>query len=478
MAADIPFCQRNTKMLIPLLALSSAGVLGFAVWLAVDRGEFSGFGAGRSVPVGLAPAGGPAAVRGPLTYPGAAAAARPATPVAFWPGETVPLAPPYAAPPGVSPYPPPIEAVTGATPGGGIRFIGAQGAPATAEPYTWAADVVRPCTVSINAVRSSNVLRPQAAPDGARFIDPFDGVPERIIDNKGFESVGSGVIVDPTGYVVTNHHVIAGATTVMVSLFERPDSPRPASIVAADPERDLALLKILGDGPFPVAAFADSSTVEVGEQVLAVGNPFGLSHTVTAGIVSARRSAVQIDGMTLSGLLQTDAPINQGSSGGPLVNLHGQLVGVNTAIYAPGGFFNGTGFAIPSNRVAAFVSRVLDRLGVRAALPRPAAAGASGAWLGVGGVDITPQMASALGYPAVGGVYVTNVLLDSPADGAELARGDVLASLAGQAIGGVAALERIVAGLSPGQVVPATIWRGGKTETVNVWLGESRPLIR
>lgn len=170
------------------------------------------------------------------------------------------------------------------------------------------------------------------------------------------ERVGSGVIVDPAGYTVTCHHVVVGATAISVSRFEAPDQQIPARLVAVD--ADLALLKFEFNAPLPAARLADSNQVQVGDWVLAVGHPFGLGLTVTSGIVGRRDGMLSIrNGPRYTELLQTDAPINEGSSGGPLVSLAGEVIGLNTAIYAPTGVFSGAGFAIPSNVVRQFLAR-------------------------------------------------------------------------------------------------------------------------
>jgi len=387
---------------------------------------------------------------------------------------------------------PNVDMVARATPGGGIRFIGGApvpGSPGTATSFNRAASRIRPSVVALSAVQPTKSPAEPPAGSGARFIDPFDGVPDRVVGDRAFEAVGSGVIVDEAGYVVTNYHVIAGAAGILVSPASDTETHLPATVVLADPSLDLALLKIEGDqGVFPAATLADSSRVRVGDWVLAVGYPFGLELTVTSGIVGGRHVSLVIGGVPLRGLLQTDAPINKGSSGGPLVDLEGQVVGINTAIYAPTGVFSGTGFAIPSNRVGAFVARGLESVGhfggapatpppvagnpfePTAPLPPAPAANASRVWLGVGLVDVTPEMAAQLSYPFAGGAFVASVILDSPAEEAEILRGDIIVSVAGQPVGDVETVGRVVEGLAPGQSVPVTIWRGGKTSTVTMRL--------
>jgi S1-C subfamily serine protease len=226
--------------------------------------------------------------------------------------------------------------------------------------FTRAAELVRPSVVNINAMRP--MAQTGGGPGGASFADPLNGVPNKLIGQRPFESVGSGVIVDSAGYVVTNHHVVSGATEIVADLFGGRGNSR-AIPVAEDRANDLVLLRLTLPGPFTPVVLADSDKVRTGDWVLAVGNPFGLEHTVTHGIVSGMRNALVIAGVNYRDLFQTDAPINAGSSGGALVDLEGRMIGLNTAIFAPTGVFNGTGFAIPSNRVRAFVERSLRAAG-------------------------------------------------------------------------------------------------------------------
>ncbi|MBI4704541.1 MAG: trypsin-like peptidase domain-containing protein [Deltaproteobacteria bacterium] len=341
-------------------------------------------------------------------------------------------------------------------------------APAGGAAFGQAARAVRPCVVAISAIRPvAGGAAGRAA--GPAFVEPFDGVPDRLIAPAAYEAVGSGVVVESSGYVVTNYHVVAGASTVHASLPTRPPTHVAAELVAADPERDLALLRLGTAGPLPAATLGDSSRVRVGDWVLAVGYPFGLELTVTAGIVGATGVSLDIGGRRFARLLQTDAPINKGSSGGPLVDLHGQIVGLNTAIYSPTGVFGGAGFAIPSNRVGAFVVRSLAAHGhALAPSSRPRAAGS--AWLGLGLVELRPETAARLFYPYSGGAMVASVVIDSPADEAELARGDILVAIAGERVADVASAERILQILPPGQPFVAVIWRDGKTENVTMRL--------
>ncbi|MCP4678530.1 MAG: PDZ domain-containing protein [Deltaproteobacteria bacterium] len=453
MANEVAFCERSVKHWVSALVLFGALVLGFALWSAIEEGPKKRENKGH---------GQTAAFMSPIS------------PVAY-----------------VQPAPmnngsrintanaainrQQIDAVTRATPMGGIQFIGGV-APGTAQStnFNWAADVIRPSVVNVNAVRPNPVGQRIANPQDPRFVDPFDGVPDKMIGQMAYESVGSGVIVDKAGYVVTNNHVVAGATSVVITRFNNSEEHFPARVVAFDTSKDLALLKIQGGGPFPEATISNSSKVEVGDWVLAVGNPFGLEHTVTAGIISGKRSSLTIGGVNYRGLLQTDAPINKGSSGGPLVNLRGEVIGINTAIYAPTGVFNGTGFAIPSNRVGGFVARSLDR-GQRIAVVAKRTAVIDAAWLGIGVIDMTPDLAAKLSYPHSGGVYVSSLVLDSPADEAEIVRGDIVTAVAGRPIQGKNDLRKLIAGLSPRQTVPITIWRNSKTVNLKLRTNAGTP---
>jgi serine protease Do len=473
----IDFCKRNIKVWLGVLVVLALFVLSYAAWLAWQRGEISGF-ASRERGPGPASAAGPAPAAGPQGFPAAA----PVQPAVVGGG-------PVLGAQGVA-LTAPLDAITRATPNGGIQFIGG----ATQNPiqmsFNQAADIMRPTVVNINAVRPGTPAPPAVDPNGARFIDPFDGVPDKIIGQVAYESVGSGVFVDPRGYVVTNNHVVAGATSMVVTMFNAPQNYLPARMVATDTANDLALLQVSGEGPFPVASLADSSLLEVGDWVLAIGNPFGLGHTVTAGIISAKRSSIVIDGVMYGSIIQTDAPINRGSSGGPLVNLQGKMVGINTAIYAPTGVFNGTGFSIPSNRVGAFVARVLGDANSAAAVPValqtavpvvapiPASAASPGVWVGVGVVDMTPDLARSLAVPFQGGVFVSSVILDSPADEAGITRGDVIASLAGSPLPNADTLNQVVATLLPEKSVPLTVWRGGKSESMRLTPKSNRSTTR
>ncbi len=276
--------------------------------------------------------------------------------------------------------------------------------------------------------------------------------------------VGSGVVVDRRGYAVTCRHVVADASTVVASRFRAPQRWLPSRVVAtAD---DLALIHIADQAPFVSATLGDSSQALVGDWVLALGHPFGLGLTVTAGIIGNRHGRLVMPGGRLqTGLIQTDAPINEGSSGGPLVDEAGRVVGINTAIYAPTGVFSGAGFAIPSDVVRQFLAQALpDAEALRAP---PEAQASAPAW-GVGLVALTPDLAAQIDYSG-SGVLVSSVELNSPADTAQLARGDVIVSIAGQRIANLDSVAAIREQLDAQQPVSLQIWRRGTTSTVTLW---------
>lgn len=452
----IPFCQQNIRLWILLLVISGALVLGFAVWLATKSSDFHGFklraegGGANAAAHGAHGGGGGPRVGG----------------VGGGAGRQVAFVQPMGAP-GSAGSSGPVQVAQRAGQGGAHLH----------PSFNRAADIIRPCVVNINAVRPSAPVQVQAA--APQFVDPFDGVPDKMFGQMAFESVGSGVIVDPSGYIVTNDHLVAGATAIMITRYNQGNEHLPARLVLSDRQNDLALLKLEGRGPYPAATLADSNRVEVGDWVLAVGNPFGLGHTVTAGIISGRRASLVIAGVEYRGLLQTDAPINQGSSGGPLVNLEGQVVGINTAIYAPTGVFNGTGFAIPSSRVGAFLARAMPgNLQPAAQVQQGAGAPRSAGYLGVGVIDMSPALAAKIACPLSTGAFVSSVTPGSPAAEAEISRGDVITAVAGRPVQGARSLSTVLSSFMPGQTLPVSVWRNGKMRTMNVKVFASPLAVR
>jgi Do/DeqQ family serine protease len=286
---------------------------------------------------------------------------------------------------------------------------------------------------------------------GERFKEEPRHVPKR--QQQG---MGSGVIVSPDGYIVTNNHVVEAGDEIQVTLGDK--RTFEAKLIGTDPKTDLAIVKIDADD-LPFLSWGDSSKLEVGEMVVAVGNPFGLSQTVTMGIISAvGRANVGI--VDYEDFIQTDAAINPGNSGGALVNLHGELIGVNTAIFSRSGGYMGIGFAIPSNMAKA-VTQSLQDFGkvVRG-------------WLGVSIQDLTPELVEQFEAPDSKGALVADVVEDSPAHDAKFQRGDIIRKFDGRTVESSNKLRTFVAETVPDTKVKIEILRDGEEKTLMVKLGE------
>ncbi len=271
-------------------------------------------------------------------------------------------------------------------------------------------------------------------------------------------ALGSGFIVDPAGYIVTNNHVIDDATEIQITLAD--GSVHPAHIVGRDAKTDLALLKIDAGHSLPYLAFGDSKKARVGDWVIAVGNPFGLGGSVSAGIISGDNR--EINAGPYDDFLQIDAPINPGNSGGPLFDQSGQVIGIDTAIYSPSGGSVGIGFAIPSD----VASRVISELREHGHVSR--------GWLGVQMQEITPALAKAIGLGEQKGVIVDIVTADSPAARAGLKQGDVITAFNGKRIDTPRELAFAVADTHAGQSVPVTVLRDGHERTLDVTIGSEQ----
>jgi serine protease Do len=291
----------------------------------------------------------------------------------------------------------------------------------------------------------------QQNPNGERHVFPHmpGGQARRI-------ALGSGFIIDASGYVVTNSHVVGDASKVEVTLQD--DSKYPAKIIGRDPKTDIALLKIKADKPLPYVTFGDSTTAQVGDWVMAVGNPFGLGGTVTTGIISARGR--DIHSGPFDDFLQIDAPINRGNSGGPTFNLDGHVIGINTAIYSPNGGSVGIGFAVPSNIAKTVVAQLEEHGKV------------SRGWLGVQIQEVTPAIASSLGLQGEHGALVAVVTPDSPGAKAGLKQGDVILTFNGSEISHLRDLPRLVAETAPDTSGKMRVWRNGQTLELQATLGE------
>lgn len=267
---------------------------------------------------------------------------------------------------------------------------------------------------------------------------------------------GAGVIMNPDGHIITNNHVVGDSTEIEVRLSDK--TKLIAQVIGKDPDTDLAVLKVTTDHPLPSARFGDSTTVRVGQWVLAVGNPFGLERTVTLGVVSGiGRENVNLS--RYENFIQTDASINPGNSGGPLFNLRGEVIGINTAII---NFAQGIGFAIPSN----MAKQVLQQLVAQGRVVR--------GWLGVGIQPLTPELAKKFGVTEQEGVLVNEVFEKDPAAAAGIKPGDVITRIEGAVIDSPNRLSRIIAGLSPGATAKVEVVRNQQRIVLNVALSERR----
>ena len=269
-------------------------------------------------------------------------------------------------------------------------------------------------------------------------------------------SLGSGFLVDPTGYVVTNNHVIGDADTVKVVLKD--ETEYDAEIIGRDTKTDLALLKIERDMPFPFVQFGDSDRVRVGDWIIAIGNPFGLGSSVSAGIISARGRDIRAG--PYDDFLQVDAPINRGNSGGPSFNLAGEVIGINTAIFSPTGGNVGIGFAIPAN----LAKPVIEALKASGRVAR--------GWLGVRIQTVTDEIAESLGLGTTHGALIASITPGGPAELSAMEPGDVVLRFDGKDVTRMRSLPRIVAETPIGKEVDVDVWRRGAELTVRVKVGE------
>ena len=269
-------------------------------------------------------------------------------------------------------------------------------------------------------------------------------------------ALGSGFIISKDGLIVTNNHVVDGADTVNVKLSD--GRSYDAKVLGADPMTDVALLKIEADVDLPALQFGESNDMRPGDEVFAVGNPFGLGGTVTSGIVSA--TSRNINSGPFDDYIQTDASINRGNSGGPLFNNAGQVVGMNTAIYSPDGGSVGIGFAVPSD----MVQKVVTDLEKDGKIDR--------GWLGVQIRPMTDEVASVLGYDSPKGAVVEAVQPDSPAAKAGLKDGDIITAFGGKDITELRDLTRAVADTNPNQSAKVDVLRKGKSVTLDVTVGQ------
>ncbi len=342
----------------------------------------------------------------------------------------------------------------------GTALVAAPVLRAEATPETFAplaekiSDSVVNITTSTTVAARSGPM-PQV-PEGSPFEDFFRDFMDR---NEGpqeprrSQALGSGFVISDDGYIVTNNHVIEGADEISVEFFN--GDTLDAELVGTDPKTDIALLKVESDAPLKPVPFGNSDEAEVGDWVMAMGNPLGQGFSVSAGIVSARNRALS---GTYDDYIQTDAAINRGNSGGPLFNMDGEVVGVNTAILSPNGGSIGIGFAMSSN----VVTKVVDQLREFGETRR--------GWLGVRIQDVTDDIAESIGLEKTSGALVTDVP-EGPAAEAGMQAGDVIQSFNGKPVSDTRELVRRVGDAQVGATVPVTVWRDGDTEELDVTLG-------
>jgi serine protease Do len=316
------------------------------------------------------------------------------------------------------------------------------------------AKALTPAVVNIST--KQEVKRPRMRSPFGEEGDPFEDFFERFFGRRAPRrqrpSLGSGFIINSTGYVVTNNHVVEGATEIKVTLATK--ETYDATLVGRDPKIDLALIKIKSDKPLPTVPFGDSEALEVGDWVMAIGNPFGLGHTVTTGIVSAKSRIIGAG--PYDDFIQTDASINPGNSGGPLFNMRGEVIGINTAIVAGG---QGIGFAIPVH----MAKEVLLQLHDQGKVTR--------GWLGVAIQRLSPDLVQAFKLENDHGALVADVVPDGPAAKAGIERGDIIVRFQGHKVQESSELPRLVATVAPGTQVDIDLLRGGKKLTIPVKLG-------
>lgn len=326
---------------------------------------------------------------------------------------------------------------------------------------------VGPAVVNISTERTTT-MRPMPFPFGqespfgpnspfGRDFEFFFGPQGNMPQQRKQTSLGSGFIISEDGYIVTNNHVIEGADVIRVNFdsIDNQESSLEAKVIGQDRETDLALLKIESKDKLPFVKFGDSDALEVGEWVMAIGNPFGLDHSVTAGILSAKFR--NIDSSSIVRFLQTDASINPGNSGGPLINMRGEVIGINTAIAAQG---QGIGFAIPST----LASGIIDTLKADKKVSR--------GWLGVSIQAVDSATAKALGLKKPQGALIGGLIPGQPAEKAGIEIGDVILEIDNSEVNSPEELQRIIMLKKPGETVTATIWREGKSKKVKIKLME------
>ena len=341
--------------------------------------------------------------------------------------------------------------------------------PSMASSYRAIVEADKPAVVTIITKSVEHLTSNQRFGQHMGPNTPFDqffrqffnerGIP--LPDNNGPQErriggLGSGFIISPDGTIVTNNHVVAGAQDIKVVLDD--GSEHPATLVGRDAKTDLAVIRIKVDKPLPYVAWGDSDKLEAGDPILAIGNPFGIGTTVTAGIVSARGR--DLHNGPYDDFIQVDAAINHGNSGGPLIDMQGKVVGVNSAIYSPNGGNVGVGFAIPSDQAREIVTRLIEHGSIQHG------------FIGIMIQPVTKDVANAIGLPAAKGALVAEVNKDSPAMKAGLKPGDVVTAFGKTEITTPKSLSRAVADLEPGAKSKISVFRRGKSLDLSITVGK------
>lgn len=321
----------------------------------------------------------------------------------------------------------------------------------------------KPAVVTITTtMKATDVSADQESPMDEQFRQFFENqgipLPRQAPEHRSGQhamALGSGFIINADGVIVTNNHVIDNAVDIKVTLDD--GTELPAKLIGTDAKSDVAVLKVQAPKPLQTIAWGDSDKLKLGDQILAIGNPFGIGTTVTAGIVSARGR--DLHSGPYDDFIQIDAPINHGNSGGPLVDREGNVVGINTAIYSPNGGSVGVGFAIPSDEAKAVVAKLQKDGSI------------DHGYLGVQIQPVTKDVADAVGMANTGGALVAAVTADTPAAHAGLKAGDIITSVGNETVKTPKDLSRLVADLSPGAKEALGVWRDGKTIDLNVTVG-------
>jgi serine protease Do len=322
-----------------------------------------------------------------------------------------------------------------------------------------------PAVVHIEVTQRQEVSTPMLPFENDPFFRRFFGVPEMPRKFKReLKGLGTGMIMDSQGHILTNNHVVGGATKIEVLLAS--GERYPATVVGTDPKTDLAVIRISAKQGLPHVTFGDSDKVEVGQWVVAIGHPRGLDQTVTQGIISAKHRTEIMDPSSYQDFLQTDAAINPGNSGGPLLNLRGEVIGVNAAIASQSGGFEGIGFAIPCNMALYIAGQLIDHGKVERG------------WLGVSIQDLTPELAEKFGVEREKGALIAEVMKGGPAEKASVKRGDIVVAYGGKDITNASALRNEVATSPIGEEVKVTALRKGKKIELTVAIGNLEDMTK